>query len=342
MKKQGYYRIRLFFSGICWFTAVSFAAYCLYIFNKNEDLCTVHFMKYYASNEDVFPSLSLCFKNPFIGNNLSTKNDVVNETLFLQFLKGRYYIPTFASIGYQDVKMNISEHFDEYWIKFRDGYSSYEHEYFANGSNAMFDTSYVGFWSGNFYQCSSMQVPPDKSIQAFFVLMNTTVFRYNQISGDYRFITFLHYPNQLLRSSQFVKMDWPDRKTNDTFVMRFKINAVEVLRRRNKGKDPCDEDWTHFDDNLLERHIKTVGCKAPYQRQDTEIKPCTSEDEMKKSVFQIRADDYGHAPPCKSMEKILYTYEQHTFGEDSEWKGVGQVWIGVYFGQDFKEIKEVR
>ena len=340
--KKTYNRIEIFFSCICWITAISFTAFCLYIFSKNEDLCTVRFIKYYTSQEDVFPSLSLCFKNPFAEKHLGTNTNEVNETFFLHFLKGKYFVPTLASIEYENVTTDISKHIVEYWIQYRDGYTSDLHHYFENESNVIFDTSYVGFWSGNFYQCSSMQVPPDENIQAFFVLLSDKIFRSGQMSGDYGFLTFLHYPNQLLRSSQFVKMDWPDRKTNDTFVMRFKINAVEVLRRRNKGNEPCNEDWANYDGNMLVTHTKAVGCKAPYQRPNADIKPCISKDEMKKSMFQIRADDYGQIPPCKSMEKVLYTYEQHTFGDDSEWKGVGEFWVGVYFGQDFKEITEVR
>ena len=335
-----YGRIDIVFSSICWVTAVSFTAYCLYIFSKDEDLCTVRYIKYYETEKDVFPALSLCFKNPFVKNKLDTNTGGVNETFFLHFLQGKYFAPFLANIQYENVTTDISKYLVDYWIQWRDG--TIVQRQYENGTNNTFETSYVGFWSGNFYQCSSMPVPQNKEIQTFFVLMNNRVFKSTTVTGDYRFLTFIHYPNQLLRSSQFVKMDWPNRTTDANFAMRFKINSVEVLRRRNKANEPCNENWKNYDDNLLVKHTEAAGCKAPYQRPSVDIKPCISKTEMKKALFQIRADDYGQVPPCRSMEKVLYTYEQHTFGEESKWKGFGQFWVGVYFGKGFKEIKEVR
>ena len=93
--------------------------------------------------------------------------------------------------------------------------------------------------------------------------MNDHVLKSATMTGDYGFITCLHCPNQLLRSSQFVKMDWPYRTTDATFVIRFKINSVEVLRRRNKANEPCNENWENYDDNILVKHTEAVGCKAP-------------------------------------------------------------------------------
>ena len=75
-----YGRIDIVFSSICWVTAVSFTAYCLYIFSKDEDLCTVRYIKYYETEKDVFPALSLCFKNPFVKNKLDTNTGGVSKS----------------------------------------------------------------------------------------------------------------------------------------------------------------------------------------------------------------------------------------------------------------------
>ena len=90
------------------------------------------------------------------------------------------------------------------------------------------------------------------------------------------------------------------------------------------------------------KHTSLVGCKAPYQRPNASIRHCITNEEMKKSVLALRADDYGLTPPCKSLEKVSVRIEDDKYEEDHEWKIDGAFWIGLHFPQQFKEIEESR
>lgn len=89
--------------------------------------------------------------------------------------------------------------------------------------------------------------------------------------------------------------------------MVFKVNAMEVINRRYKSNYPCNQDWQIHDSNVQMRHSQVIGCRTPYQTQDTKLRPCSTRYEMRMARFALRYDEYGYAPPCKSMERISYS-----------------------------------
>ena len=53
-------------------------------------------------------------------------------------------------------------------------------------------------------------------------------------------------------------------------------------------------------------------------------------------------EESGLLPPCRSVEKIEYSYIEHELN-DSIWSGTGHVWLEMIFtGQRFREITQVR
>ena len=63
---------------------------------------------------------------------------------------------------------------------------------------------------------------------------------------------------------------------------------------------------------------------------------------MKKARFELRYDEYGNAPPCTSMEKITYSYEEFDLS-NTKWSGTGNFWIGIHHqNRNFKNIVQIR
>ena len=136
-------------------------------------------------------------------------------------------------------------------------------------------TTFPGLWFQEmFYKCSGMQIPHDKRIEIFGVALSNIVYQNRYESFD--IFALLHYPNQLLRSLRSVKLSWPRGKPNATLDIRFIVNGVEVIRRRNKGNQPCDDGWRNHDDNIVSTHIDKVGCRAPYQYPKNMVRKCSS------------------------------------------------------------------
>ena len=183
---------------------------------------------------------------------------------------------------------------------------------------------------------------PNNEVELYQIGLKNTVFPNGSRGTVGGMITILHYPNQLLVSSENLRYSWPTRKTNDKFRMMFKINGVEVIKRRNRGRKPCHENWKNYDDFVLLDHLNKVGCRVPYLHTSQRFPWCNSSKTIKAAQLSLKRSFSDISPPCKSMEKLYYTYEEEEYGSfiDAE-DGVFQV--GVWFSsQQFKEITQTR
>ena len=134
-------------------------------------------------------------------------------------------------LDYHEIVQNFSNYVTEYWIKWRNGRS----ETFSNNDTTQFFIpSYSGFYSNVFYSCNSLQIPHQKNISAFFVLLENSVYPSGQRYGNYDTLVLIHAANQLLISGESMMTDFPERKKNYTYSMNFLIRGVEKIRRRNK------------------------------------------------------------------------------------------------------------
>ena len=341
MKFKGFVIV---FHCLCWVATVTTILYWVYIFSLDGDLSNVDNRPFYERKQDIFPVLSLCFRNPFSDEKLEKTGTGVNATSYLKFLKGEHFLSEMMEIDYKNITMDISEYIEDATVGWRNGTSAmYSESPSLININKIFVTTSSGIWLHQmFYKCYGMQLPREKRIEYFSVLLNYKVFQNTNERGLFNFFTLLHYPNQLLRSMRSIKLSWPKGKPNATLDMRFMINAMEVIRRRNKRNRPCNEGWRNHDSAILTSHFDKIGCTAPYQYSNNTVRKCTTLDEMRKARFTLRSDEYGTLPPCTSMDKIIYSYEEDDVSSTS-WKRSGCVWIGLYlFDDHYKEIIHTR
>ena len=119
--------------------------YWIYRFGLNEDVCIIDYKKYYDIDSDMFPVLSLCIKSPFSKTKFRMRNQVINETLYIKFLKGEYFSTRYMETEYNDIRLNLSDYIDEYYIQWRNG-SSRTHVY-VNEPIELFIPTFAGFWN---------------------------------------------------------------------------------------------------------------------------------------------------------------------------------------------------
>ena len=328
------------FEILLWTISGSVILYLAYKYTLNEDLSVVDIIKFYQGPTDVFPVLSLCFMNPFPKSKL--QNNDINATNYVKYLKGQYFDETMHTADYQSIVMDVSEYVEEIYIKWKNGsYKSYTAENY--GKKTFYPTySGFGFFQERFYQCFGMNIPHEKNVQIFSVLLRNEVFLNTYTPKIYEFLTFLHYPNQILRSVGSMKYKWDEKLPNASLDISFRVKDMEVIHRRNKDQVPCNENWDSHDDHIVENHVDDVGCRPPYLLPTNPSKICSTQQEMKKSQFNLRADEYGTNPPCQSMDKIMFTYEEDDIS-GFPWANPGTTWIGVnLFIDHFKMIEHTR
>ena len=225
-------KLSLLFHGLCWVATTSVVAYWIYIFSLNDDLCVVDYKKYYEEKTDHYPVLSLCFENPFSSDKLRMVSPGINETTYLKFLRGEYFSQEMLDVDYENVTMDISEYIIKYFVWWRNGTIEVVP---SQNNKKLFESTFSGFLLDNFFKCYGMKIPPNKEIQQFGVLMKNEIFPNGIRPHSLSFFTLLHFPNQLLRSVRSIHFMCPKILSNNTYETVFKINKMEMIRRRNKN-----------------------------------------------------------------------------------------------------------
>ena len=117
--------------------------------------------------------------------------------------------------------------------------------------------------------------------------------------------------------------------------MRFNLNQMEMIKRRNKRHEACVSDQLNYDEQILTEHLKKIGCRAPYQTTQKHFPIC-------KTKMKLKEADYFNATKikaCSSLEGVIYRYE-----EANLIYGVIQspLWVGMRLPNTFKEILMVK
>lgn len=331
-------------SFVCWTTTAALTIYFIYLYSLNADLCIVDYKKFYDTKDDLLPTLSLCLKNPFLKHKLSEHHPLINDTSYLDFLKRETFHPIFMSVDHKNVTVNLSDNVASYQVGYRNGTWKQHYKNQENGAWNIFKFSFSGFWVDRFFNCYDLQVPKDKHVRYFITSISTSIFPDGiRPQEDYGMMTLLHYPNQVLKSGKTMKYSFPERR-KDHFIMRYFVTGVEVVRRRDKGDRPCNEDWENYDNSVLSNHVTQIGCRTPYQypNSSSTVPICNSTEEMEKAQLNLRLDDYGVPPPCRAMEKLYYTYEEESHNS-SHMPGKDHFLVGLFvYDEQFKEIVHSR
>ena len=323
------------FHCICWMAVISMVSYWIYKYTLNEDLCIVEYKNYYESNYDEPPVLSICLRDPISEDKLRRQAPHVDRETYLGFLDGSNFNVTLVNIDYEAVRLNISEFTDEYWSSWENG--SHGYTGYTLGS-FMPSVTYIYF--ERFYQCYTLQQPKQKGLKSFGVRVNSSLFPDRTRPIDYDMASFLHYPNHFFKSN-FNFNYLLSRESNDQYVMRYRLDGVEVIKRRNKKSRPC-KDWINFDKSLIEDHVKKVGCRTSNQPLVEGVPVCLTEEATKNAAWNGIKTDYEIDPSCKLMENIYYTYSEGDLAHTANARK-NKVDIYVYpYQQGFKEILQTR
>ena len=331
---------RITFRIVCWVSTLLLISYWLYLFCLDDDICLVDYKKYYDKPDHTFPVLSFCMKPPLSDSVLSKQNHYVDEELYVQYLKGEYYSGDLTYRRPKDIFLDPTKYVGKYWIQCRNG--SQKTFSVTNKTNGLLVPSFSGFWNSNYYDCYSLNTPPNDAINAFSIYISNKIFP-NQTRNDfYGLLSFIHHPNQFLISGETIKYGFPKRTANASYSMKWGIKGIERLRRRNKNTHPCNENWKDHDSDLIRIHDKKVGCTPPYHDYIDNLPVCSTKDQMLASIFNLRFDDYGENPPCEGMEKIYYSFEEADLDE-TKWYEPGYFWVGIWINnQKFKEIVQIK
>ena len=321
---------------ICWTITIVIVSYWIYTYTLDDDLCLVDYKKYLEIDSDEFPVLSICLKDQISKEKLELQNPKIDIETYVNFLCGNIYHKELAQINYENVTKDVSKYVTASRVMWRNGTKD------KSTQRQVLRASYAFVHQrGGLYQCYELQTPKVKDFKIMIFTIKSDAFPPRNRPQNYEMQTYLHYPNHLFTSNKNIKYTWPMRNSTDGYLSRYIVKSVEMIKRRNKRRRPCME-WDNYDDSILTNHIKNVGCRAPYQKPVDGYGVCSTKDSMKNaSLLHIKNDHVLH-PPCKSMSKILYDFEESDMTR-TEFYGQDHLEIGLYFFDDsFREIVQTR
>ena len=218
--------------------------------------------------------LSLCFKSPFNNTKLKQMSTKVSAKSYLKFLEGKHFSTEMLQYDYHKIIFNISDYIVNYWLGFRNATSKLISP--TNRNIHGLKSTFAGFWLHRFYNCYGLQMPDNNELTSFSVHLKSNIFPSGIRPQAYDFFTLLHYPKHLTRSIRNIRFSWTPRTANATYGMIFTVNEVEIIKHRNKNKQPCNQNGDDYDDVVHAKHLEMVGCRAPYHNSNIKTKLCST------------------------------------------------------------------
>ena len=271
------------FHVICNLAAFGLTCWCFYKYMKDDDVSLVNYKRYHSDKDSIYPSLTLCFNNPFLNDKLESFGNGINTTTYSKFLNGLYWDERFIKIDYDNVTINLESYLEGAKI--------------ILGNGSVYNTTgkrmhYVVMRSSSM-KCFSFEPPflPDIGIEYLVVVLKNSIFPYGFRPTHHNFdpkredfngrgsgfeVRF-NFPRQVFRSDFTAKWIWEslgNNASNKWVGMTFKVKDIEVLKRRSKSGLPCNSEWQHDDQKIMKEIIRIVQCKPPHWDVYTELDIC--------------------------------------------------------------------
>ena len=158
----------------------------------------------------------------------------------------------------------------------------------------------------------------------------------------------IHYPGQfLLDTSKAIKFTFGVFDKRGYILHRARdlivdILSIEILKRRKNRRHDCFKNWRPFDETVLNKHIMTIGCSAPYHPLYKDFPTCNNEDDIRRSAYKFNEVRLMYYPKaCWRISKLDYSKQLNfKFNRDKYWKFTVQYPEDIKIVTQSKEVDE--
>ena len=344
---------------VCILASAGLTLLCILQYSENRDASSIQFKIYHETEEDIYPSPTLCFEDYLDRNVFDSNTSLMNR--YKSFLNGEEEEnEDLANISYKDAIIDISDFIIFAYVMEskasnkeneskgsktkntashtkrakRDDHEGNDVSIFGS-SREMTPTMVDGTDTSE--KCWTFHIPFVKGIniaRAGFS-MKKSIFQKEKGAARLGFKVIFSYPGQTLKA-RVMKDQW--KKTPyGNFAMVFNIQNMVVLIKRNKPHQPCEMDRARDDIRQRDLLIKNLGCRPAFVTSPSNWPRCNNWNHFKNCRWD---DDYVEA--CTQVEKIFYTYEEYDKGDASGMEG-GFFDLKFNFqGKTYMEIEQTR
>ena len=127
--------INLLFKFSCILMTIILISWCAYKYLLDDDVTLINFKPFHDTDNDIYPSVMLCFYNPFVVKQFNKYGPEINSTsknafkatvlreAYKRFLQGGHRSEQMAQIHYEDVTLDINKYFLGYHVRYSNGSS---------------------------------------------------------------------------------------------------------------------------------------------------------------------------------------------------------------------------
>ena len=343
-KETYFYRISLLvgLSSACYMTYLQFKYYL-----DNEDLASISYRRFNNDENDEYPTFTICFNGISSGNIFKKSHKIFNSSnisrySYQRYLRGRLkkYPAQFSDAKFDDVKLDIKENLWILSMEFIRKNGSVTHER-VTALPSYQDAEFICISKDSSYRKDVQQVRD-------IVVLNSSML----YDAELIVSVFVHQKGKLMRN--FKRPDLILRTTlenKDGNAKIIDIGQVDILRKRETSKIPCDQNLKEEDKYILRQMILNIGCiprfwekfaKIVTLNQSTRICENAADYQRAKHQYDVAFDslqtnDPIYKKPCTIMIAPTAT------GEDTVRTLKGYLRLTFWYHLDtYRKIQNIR
>ena len=331
--KSKLFSIRFCFSSICVVGAILMVGYWIYKFLvEDRDLGVVDYELIEKAEVD-YPIPSICFTNPFLANKLKEYDPNLTNTLYANYLRGETSLDYPENIDYYNSTIDIKDYLGAVYVKLNNGSTLQQIK--------------TGFWNkdifngfvnnGHFVKCFELGVEKEKypNLQQVTYQFLTLKLLKDLSKNKQRILLNIHYSGQYLLQPNPNSMVQIVNGINGHRLIH--IRSIEFIKRRKNRNHDCLLDGNHYDDAVLNKHIKSHGCSATYHRAIEGIPVCYNHTVLKQYYYYLHmARRKYHSKACQRLSYL--NYEIQTVSNGINWMLIITYPEEVKIIQQYKEV----
>ena len=243
------------FCVICILITIGLSSWRVYQYSLDQDLTRVNFRRFHTHEESVYPSLTLCFFDPYLPEELEKYETTASE--YTRFLQGQLFDDRLLNVSYGDVTLDFTKHLLGYDIWYSEKGCMWKKNRFKreeqkqpsrgtirpikqirqqisyktldeiNKNEFGWKAPYISY-SDPIQKCFTIDIPfkRKKILRTFNVRIKTDVFQNKLRPSKFvsnvwegttdGFMVIFNYPQQVISGNVKGKKNWPMRKKNDS------------------------------------------------------------------------------------------------------------------------------
>ena len=271
-------------------------------------LCLVEYKSFGSATDIDLPDVSLCIDHPFLYQKL--KDLGTNTTAYYQHLSGDNFNESLASINYTNVTFDLEKYYHSATVR-HDGKDD-------DNIGGEIHTRFNGFFYDTFIKCYGLVVKTSKVRKVeyidYYFKLDTVL---QSFLSTEAISAVVHGPSEIMLSPFFKVLKFDSGNHTNGGYLSIQITKAEVVKRRNKPKDPCVMQWRNWNDLVLFKIVKRIGCLPSYLESNLNFPTCSGMNETKRwyDIWEKTRKERDILP-CQQMPRI--DFEITSFPTDLE------------------------